>query len=129
MKYLIRILTIGIIPLLLLILLGWNKVINLDISSLDIVYVSQLKEDFRKFQKVKIDGQVIKIIPLVGSFAYQIQDNTGEIWVVTENEPPQINQKLVIDGTLQYQDVAIGAKNFGDFYILESKKKLTSINQ
>lgn len=118
MKYLTRILLIGIIPLFLVIL-GWTNITNLAINSSDIIQISEIKEDYDNSQKVQIEGKVIKIVPLVGSFAYQIEDNTGKIWVITQNQPPQLNQEIIVDGILQYQDITIGQEDFGDFYILE----------
>lgn len=121
MKYLIKILTIGIIPLLLVVL-GLTKFIKFDLSSSDIIHVSEMRaEDSETSKLVKIDGKVTQIVPLVDSFAYQIEDKTGKIWVVTENQPPQMDQQIVVNGVLQYQKIDIGEQDFGDFYILESK--------
>ena len=120
MKYLTRILMIGIIPLLLVIL-GWTNITNVPISSSDIIPISEIREDSDNPQKVvKIKGKISKIVPLVASFAYQVEDNTGKIWVVTKNQPPQVNQEIVVQGILQYQDITIGEEDFGDFYVLES---------
>jgi hypothetical protein len=124
MKYLLRITAIGLIPLTLLIILGSKRVINFNFaSSSKIIHVSQIKQDAGKSRRVKISGTVTKVIPLVSSVAYQVKDDTGEIWVLSENEAPQVDQNIIINGTLKYQNIKIGEEDFGSFYVLESTKQ------
>jgi hypothetical protein len=124
MKYLLRITAIGLIPLTLLIILGSKRVINFNFaSSSKIIHVSQIKQDAGKSRRVKISGTVTKVIPLVSSVAYQVKDDTGEIWVLSENEAPQVDQNIIINGTLKYQNINIGEEDFGSFYVLESTKQ------
>lgn len=124
MKYLLRITATGLIPLTLLIILGSKRVINFNFaSSSKIIHVSQIKQDASKSRRVKISGTVTEVIPLVSSVAYKVKDDTGEIWVLSENEAPQVDQNIIINGTLKYQNIKIGEDDFGSFYVLESTKQ------
>lgn len=125
MNYLTKIITIGILPLFfILTVLEWTNLIDLGFFPSDIVHVSNSQKSFDKPQKVRINGKVTKVIPLINSFAYKIQDNTGQIWVVTKNQPPLINQNIEIDGILQYEKILIGEEDFGNVYVLETDKEL-----
>lgn len=122
MNYILRIFTLGIIPILLYGILGLTNIINLGGFSSDIRHVSQKQEDAEKNKNVTINGIVKKIVPLAGSIAYQVEDNTGTIWVVSENKPPQIGSKIVIKGIREYQSIPIGEQELGEYYVVETKK-------
>jgi hypothetical protein len=123
MNYLLRILTLGIIPVLLYGILGLTNTINLRGFSSDIRQVSQKQEESEKNKTITINGIVKKIVPLVGSIAYQVEDNTGTIWVVSENKPPEIGAKIVIKGIRQYQSIPIGEEELGEYYVIETNKQ------
>jgi hypothetical protein len=58
------------------------------------------------------------------SFAYQVEDNTASIWVISENIPPEIGKEIIIKGTLQHQSIPIGEEDFGEYYLIEETKEL-----
>ncbi len=84
----------------------------------------ETKKETKKPKNVRINGKIINIIPLVGSFAYQVEDNTGKIWVMTEDNPPEIDQEIIINGILTYEDITVEDKSFGEFYVVESTREI-----
>jgi hypothetical protein len=72
---------------------------------------------------VNLQGKVIKVAPFLGSGAYQIQDNTGTIWVLTEKGLPQPGAEIAIQGQVKYQPIPIGRQEMGEMYILEMKQQ------
>jgi len=68
---------------------------------------------------VNLRGEVIHIAPFVANAAYQIEDNTGKIWVVTEQNLPQLGQQINIKGKIEYQSLPFAEQELGDFYIVE----------
>ena len=56
--------------------------------------------------------------------AYQIEDATGKIWVVTTQKPPEFGQLLSIKGKLEYQSLMFAEQELGDFYVIELEQML-----
>ena len=79
----------------------------------------------RKIQKKKsgrtiyLRGRVIHRSPFLGSAAYQLQDSTGSVWIVTSNFLPTQGEELFIKGEVQYQSLLIEEQELGEFYIVE----------
>ena len=68
---------------------------------------------------VYLSGNVVHVAPLVDRAAYQIEDATGTIWVVTAQEPPKHGQQINIKGKIQHQSLSFAERQLGDFYIVE----------
>lgn len=68
---------------------------------------------------VYLTGMVRQIAPLVDSNAYQIEDSTGKIWVVTNHHPPQLGQVIKIEGKIRHQSLPFDNLEWGDFYVVE----------
>jgi hypothetical protein len=77
-----------------------------------------------KFEKdstttVYIQGTVERQVPLVKQWAYQINDSTGKIWVITNQPNLQQGEQVVIKGRVRYQSIPIADQEFGETYIEE----------
>lgn len=68
---------------------------------------------------VYIKGIVKGYAPFLNSGAYQVQDKTGTIWIRTEGKPPPSGKEVVIKGKLDYQSIAVGNQELGEFYVVE----------
>jgi hypothetical protein len=68
---------------------------------------------------VYLSGNVVHVAPLVDRAAYQIEDATGSIWVVTPQEPPEPGQQIDIKGKIQHQSLSFAEGQLGDFYVVE----------
>ena len=71
---------------------------------------------------VYLRGKVIHLAPFVDNAAYQLEDNTGAVWVVTADSPPQLGEKLTVKGKIEYQSLSFEGKELGDFYLVEMEK-------
>ncbi|MBW4536205.1 MAG: hypothetical protein KME09_19900 [Pleurocapsa minor HA4230-MV1] len=88
--------------------------------------VITIKESPEKVGKtVYLTGKVVRLAPFLGNAAYQIEDATGKIWVVT-TQIPQSNQQINIKGKVEYQSLPIAEQELGDFYLVELER-LSSI--
>lgn len=84
--------------------------------------VITIKESPKKVDKtVYLTGKVIRLAPFLGNAAYQIEDATGKIWVVT-TQIPQSNQQINIKGKVKYQSLPIAEQELGDFYLVELER-------
>ncbi len=66
---------------------------------------------------VQLQGTVGDRVPLLGSTAYELQDSTGKIWVLTKQPPPTKGQQVVVKGTLRYKSIPLNGKEEGSVYM------------
>jgi hypothetical protein len=68
---------------------------------------------------VYVQGKVEKVVPLLQQRAYQINDSTGKIWVVTNQTSWRENEQVVVKGKLRYKSIPLAGKEFGEVYVQE----------
>jgi hypothetical protein len=51
--------------------------------------------------EVKLSGSVVDSYSFVGNGAYQIEDNTGKLWVVSNRGVPRKGAKVSVKGTVR----------------------------
>lgn len=92
-----------------------SSLIGCRTSSISIDRISE-----RKIGKtVYLTGKVVHLAPFVDNAAYQLEDTTGNIWVVTTEDPPQLGREISIKGKIQYQSLPFAQQEFGDYYLIE----------
>lgn len=64
----------------------------------------------RDGKKVYITGEVIRTVPLVKNGAYQVQDKTDQLWVLTTQKLPEKGSKISILGKVVYQELSLSEK-------------------
>ncbi|ADB95556.1 hypothetical protein [Candidatus Atelocyanobacterium thalassae] len=74
-------------------------------------------------QVVYLEGSVVDHALFLDSSSYQLQDETGKIWVLkTFGEIPNIGEIIKIKGEIIYQPILIGNQDIGEFYIVELQR-------
>jgi hypothetical protein len=68
---------------------------------------------------VYIQGQVEKQAPMIKQWAYQINDSTGKIWVVTNQKNLGEGSQVVIKGKVRYRSIPLAGKELGEVYLEE----------
>lgn len=85
--------------------------------------IGNLQDNLDKFenQQVTLSGEVVETlsIPFIHKGAYQIDDGTGKIWVVSSDNIPARGDKVRVTGTVKV-GVEIAGKNFG-MVLMEEK--------
>ncbi|MCU0535634.1 MAG: hypothetical protein MUD14_17220 [Hydrococcus sp. Prado102] len=101
-------------------LIGCNSSGNLNaaLSNPSGVPISQLQQQGAS-KVVYLKGKVGDRAPFLGSGAYQLQDDTGTVWVVTQGALPASGDIVSIKGEAKYETIAIGQQKSQEFYILE----------
>ena len=69
-----------------------------------------------------LTGKVVSLAPLIDNTAYQIKDSTGTIWIVTTQNPPQLDKQIEIKGKIEYQSLPFNHRELGEFYIVELER-------
>ncbi|MBE9077477.1 hypothetical protein IQ241_09225 [Romeria aff. gracilis LEGE 07310] len=80
--------------------------------SIDSVQAPELTQ-----QTVVLRGQVQQRVPILGGWLYELQDETGGIWVVAPQSPPEVGSTLTVEGSVQYKEISNGVINQGEYYL------------
>ncbi|BAY61220.1 hypothetical protein NIES22_12810 [Calothrix brevissima NIES-22] len=125
-------LTHSILPyrLALLLLLVWGlfscsnvsqpgfNIGNLRIGS-NITPISEIQPAQADKTTVYVQGKVERQVPLLQRWAYQIDDSTGKIWVITSQNKLKLGEQAVVKGKVKYQSIPLAGKELGEIYIEE----------
>lgn len=90
--------------------------------------VAQLKQSDRQPRQVKIEGEVTHLAPMLNRGAYRLQDDTGAIWVFTEQSLPSLGEKLEVKGELNFQSIEVETVEAGQHFLVEYERK-AMVNQ
>ncbi|MFM2311412.1 MAG: hypothetical protein RLZZ04_688 [Cyanobacteriota bacterium] len=71
---------------------------------------------------VYLSGKVGHLAPFLDNGAYQLEDGTGKIWVVTTQTLPQKNQQINLKGKIAYQSLPLAEQELGEFYLVELER-------
>jgi len=96
--------------------------INLSDHSVEVTRISDIPQDQNASATVHVLGEVVTKAPFLGSGAYQLKDDTGTIWIVTNQTLPEVGDGILLKGQLKYQSVPIGGQELGEVYIQEQEQ-------
>lgn len=77
----------------------------------------------RQGESVTVAGDVRRQVPLVAGQLYQLQDNTGSVWVVvadgnnTTEASAIVGSRVTVQGTVLYEEIQINGSNLSEYYI------------
>lgn len=84
--------------------------------------VENLQNPASAGRTVYLRGQVGDRVPLLTGEVYQLQDETGTIWVVSNDTMLQQGEEVLIRGTVRYENIPLAGQEFGEAYIEEQDK-------
>ncbi|MDY6936808.1 MAG: DNA-binding protein [Cyanobacteriota bacterium] len=111
--------TVGVIPLGLG---SCGLPVPLDSPMVKTTSIGKVVENRKEGRGVYLQGTIAQTAPFLDNGAYQLQDETGTIWVVTPRELPESGKEVLIRGTVRYHSIPIGDREFGELYIEEKKQ-------
>ena len=92
------------------------------VSQWSVTNISQLLQTRSQNTVVTLRGKVQAIAPLVGTAAYQLEDATGKIWVLTSNPNlPKVGDILLIKGQTRYESIIVAGQDRGELYLQEQE--------
>jgi len=89
---------------------------------LTITPIGDLNAQTTGLASVYVRGTVRDRAPLLNSTAYQIQDNTGQVWVVTNNSPPESGQTLTIQAKIKSKSIVLQQQHSEEVYLQELRQ-------
>lgn len=110
--------------LLLILLLGCGtlarSVMNFDlIQQVRVTKISDLQKQSH-LTTVYVKGKVVRKIPLLNAQVYLLEDTSGSIWILTEqNQLIELGEQVTIKGLIHYQSIPVEGQELGEIYIQE----------
>ncbi len=98
--------------------LGQSGLNGINFMGVNVTPIRELKPQQDK-ATVYIQGKVDSSVPLVKRQAYQINDSTGKIWVITNQTGWKVGQQVVVKGKVSYQSIPLAGQEFGEIYLEE----------
>jgi len=78
--------------------------------------ISDLQRQKTNFT-VHLQGKTGAQAPLAGLSAYELQDATGKVWVVTKSAPPAPGTEVKVTGKVRYQRIVLDGREQGSIYV------------
>ncbi|MGB7439753.1 MAG: hypothetical protein WA919_01680 [Coleofasciculaceae cyanobacterium] len=90
--------------------------------SVAVTKISDIQNSKEADSQVYLVGQVTNKAPLLTAGAYEIQDTSGKIWVITDKPLPHVGEQVLLKGQLQFQSIPVGGQELGEIYVQELKQ-------
>ncbi|MEN9229359.1 MAG: hypothetical protein Q6L68_00510 [Thermostichus sp. DG02_5_bins_236] len=88
---------------------GCGQLARLGVGTTPIATVAQ---NPTQHSNVWIRGQVVNQVGVFGQGVYELQDNSGSIWVITDKGIPAMNSTITVRGKAQ-EGITVGGRTFG----------------
>ena len=75
-----------------------------------------------KAKKVYVEGEVLRLSPLLTGMAYEIQDATGRIWIQTQRQNVSLGETVHVQGKLHRRDASVEGEDFSEAYLEELRQ-------
>lgn len=97
-----------------------------DLQNVSVKKITDIKNPKQVNSTVYLKGNVGNQASFIGGGAYELQDTTGSIWILTKQPLPQKGDELIIQGKVEYQSMplifAAGGKAVGEIYVQEQQQ-------
>jgi len=71
---------------------------------------------------VYVQGTVRDRAPLIKQTAYQLQDQTGKVWVMTTKLPPESGQTITIQAKIKSKSIVLQQQQSQELYLQEVRQ-------
>ncbi|MFB8798795.1 MAG: DNA-binding protein [Microcoleus sp.] len=89
---------------------------------LNVASIGEVQQKRQVDAEVYLRGKVENRAPFVGNAAYQLQDDTGSIWILTKQVLPQLGDEVLLKGAVRYKTIKLkdlAGKDLGEVYVEE----------
>lgn len=88
----------------------------LSVLDFGVTKVSEVQKQKTNFT-VNLQGKINTQAPLLEQRAYELQDSTGSIWVVTREPLPALGTQVKVTGKVRYQEILLNGQDQGTVYV------------
>lgn len=71
---------------------------------------------------IVLKGRIGEQVPLLGAQVYQLQDDTGSVWVLTRQPLAKRGDEVVIRGQVRYKSIPLAGKEQGSLYVEQQEQ-------
>lgn len=91
---------------------------SLRLASRAVTDIDALTEE-KADKTVAVSGKVMQRSAILDGWLYQVRDDSGAVWVLTEKSTPQVNQTVMVEGVVRYEPILVGEIDASGVYIEE----------
>ncbi len=113
-----RILPWAIVPLIIISLVSCNP-LTVAIPLLNTPTTISQIEQKQPNEQISLRGKVINLAPFLTGGAYQLEDNSGKIWVITDTNLPKQGDEIKVKAQIKQENIVISEQNFSEYYLIE----------
>lgn len=84
--------------------------------------IQELQSDPDLNSLVYLRGRVGDRIPLIEAQIYQLQDDTGSIWVLTTDPLIESGATVAVQGRVRFESIPLAGQELGEIYIEEQER-------
>ncbi len=99
-----------------------NNTIKISNRSVSVTKIGDIQPNPQTDTKIYLEGKVTTIAPFLTGGAYQLQDATGKIWVVTNQTLPSVGDEVAIAGEVKFQSIPISGQEIGEAYVQQEEE-------
>ncbi|MEO1619747.1 MAG: hypothetical protein AAFU53_01805 [Cyanobacteria bacterium J06632_3] len=70
-------------------------------------------------ETVAISGQVAQKVSMLDGWLYQVEDETGSLWVLSDRTAPTIGESATVEGIVRYEAIVVDEFDAGEVYLEE----------
>ncbi|NEQ52778.1 MAG: hypothetical protein F6K11_22010 [Leptolyngbya sp. SIO3F4] len=92
------------------------------------VTIESLRQPGKVEKSLPLSGSVIQRLGVLNGALYQLDDGTGQVWVVTHQSAPALGEQIYLEGVVRYEPIVINGVDLGDYYLEEKQRELQTPN-
>lgn len=94
------------------------RIPSIRLSRRSAVPIESLMAD-READSVVVSGTVTQRSAILNGWLYEVSDDTGSLWVLTDGSEPEVGAIAKIEGIVRYEPVVVGEIDAGSIYLEE----------
>ena len=88
------------------------------------IAIESLRQPQRVERSLPLSGVVTQRLALLDGWLYQLDDGTGQVWILSQEIAPDVGAQVYVKGVLQYEAIVINEADLGDYYVEETQRQL-----
>lgn len=86
--------------------------------------IESLRQAGQVERSMPLAGEVTQQLKILDGWLYQLNDGTGQVWILTQQSPPAVGQNIYVNGVLRYEAIVINGADLGDYYLEEKNHQI-----
>lgn len=74
---------------------------------------------------ITVSGKISQRAAVLEGWLYQVQDETGSLWVLTDRDAPEVGDSVTVEGAVRYEPIVVDDINVSEFYLEEKADRQT----